>query len=106
MANQDIPTMRGWGFDQILGSYAFNYVTPDDPEINRVLRETSRLLGKRGKLNQREKKRLNQLRNIISNNLIIDGTTKVERTMEEEIYNNRLKKIAELEKTLEERRND
>ena len=88
VATQNVPTMRGWGFDQILGSSAFNYVTPDDPEINRVLREASRLLSKKGKLNQREGRRLKQLRNIISKNFIVSGSTEVERKIEEEIYNN------------------
>ena len=93
----DSPDMRGWRVDQVLASRAFKYLVDADPDVEEVLRTASQLAGKGSSRTPSEERRFLALKRRIAELDFLEGTTLVQREIEEES----LQRLRDLIKKLE-----
>ena len=92
--------MRGWDIDQALASRAFDYVITDDPEVEMLLAEGSKLVEKGRKCNIAEKKRYGKIKKLLKDILRVGGHTIIEQDVQDELYNEMKKRTKQLERKL------
>ncbi len=76
---ESAPKLKGYTVDQVLGSFAFDYVIQADPELAAVLREASILSDLGVKRNPDEERRYQEAVKIIGEAIAPDGKTSIER---------------------------
>lgn len=73
------PKLKGYTVDQVLGSFAFDYVIQTEPELAAVLREASILSDLGTQRDSEQEKRYQEVVQIIEAAIPPDGTTSIER---------------------------
>lgn len=97
--SRSLDLMTGYRADQILASPIFDRIT-DNPELERVLNEASRLAEKGDQRVKEENARYDHLKTALREILLPEGQTMIERTLESERYAEIRSRIRELEKEL------
>ncbi len=97
---RETPTLKGMTTDQVLASQAFDYLIQADPEVERVLAEASRLASKGSRRTRQEERRYRKVKEIMSEMLVPEGDTEVERDVRQELHERMKARIGELEATV------
>ncbi len=97
VAVQEPPSLKGLTTDQVLASQAFDYLIQADPEVEQVLAEASRLASKGSQRTRKEERRYRRVKEIMSELLVPEGDTEVERDVRQEFHERMKRRIGELE---------